>query len=118
MVGGGGAPVESGQCSSPSPSSRFYLPSSETKTAPLCGAGGSTSLYDGSLTNTTRSTTGARGREGAWCFSRADSEGAFLGCGGGGLESTETIKRGEVKKDCGLPRVDEEQLAVSYGLMV
>ncbi len=116
MVGGGGATVENGQCSSPSPSSRFHLPSSETKTAPLCGAGGSTSLYDGSVTNATRSTTGARGREGAWCFSIAGSEAAFSGCGGGGQESTETIAGGEVKN--ALPRVDEEQLAVSFGLMV
>ncbi|CAM9882083.1 unnamed protein product [Ectocarpus sp. 4 AP-2014] len=43
--GGGGG----GYCSSPSPSSRFHLPSSETKTAPLCSAGGSTSLFEGQV---------------------------------------------------------------------
>ena len=109
----GGATTQNGQCSSSSPSLRFHLPSSETKTAPLCGAGGSTSLYDGSVANTSRP-AGERGREGAWCFSRVDYEAAFTGGVQGGMESTGMIVGGDSKKDCGLPRLDEEQLAVSF----
>lgn len=112
---GDGAPTEKDHCSSPSPSSRFYLPSSETKTAPLCGAGGSTSLYEGSTIATNKSTASARGGEGAWCFSRDGPEATIQGGGGG---DAEMFAGGEVKEGGGLPRLDEEQLAVSVRKMI
>lgn len=108
-----------GYPSSPSPSSRFHLPSSETKTAPLCGVGGSTSLYEGSAITSKKSTASFRGGGGeAWCFSRVDCE-AGLRAGAGGAQT----KGGEgaVMDDGGgmgsssqaVLREDEEQVAVS-----
>lgn len=111
---GDGAPVESERCSPPSPSSLFYLPSSETKTAPLCGAGGSTSLYEGSTTAINKLTASERGGGRAWCLSRVGNEAAIQGGGGGHTGTMGVIAGGEVKEGCGLSRLDEEQLAVSY----
>ncbi|CAM9912668.1 unnamed protein product, partial [Scytosiphon promiscuus] len=99
-VDGGDGPGTGGgsSFSSPSPPKRFYLPSSETKTAPLCGVGGATSLFEGSLATLNKSTaTGFRGDTG-------------VETKGGG---------GEVKDGAGLEsslegvlREDEEQLAI------
>ena len=110
---GSGAPIESDRCSSSSPSARFYLPSSETKTAPLCGAGGSTSLYEGSAVAANKSTTSVRGGEGAWCFPRVGPEAAMQVLETGHRETTGMIPEDEAKKGCGVPRLDQEQLAVS-----
>lgn len=108
-----GAPIENDRCSSSSPSSRFYLPSSETKTAPLCGTGGSTSLYEGPAIAANKPTASAWGREGAGWFSRVGPEASIQGGGGGHTETMGVIARGEAKEGGGLLRLDEEQLAVS-----
>lgn len=108
-----GAPIENDRCSSSSPFSRFYLPSSETKTAPLCGAGGSTSLYEGSAIAANKSTASAGGGEGVWCFSRVGPEASIQGGGGRHTETAGVIAGGAATEGGGLLRLDEEQLAVS-----
>lgn len=110
---GSGAPIENDRCPSSSPSSRFCLPSSETKTAPLYSAGGSTSLYEGSAIAANKSAASVRGGEGAWCFSRDGPEAAIKGGGRGYPETMGMTAGDETKKGCSLPRLDEEQLAVS-----
>lgn len=111
--GGGG-----GFCSPPSRSSRFHLPSSETKTAPLCGVGGSTSLYEGSAIASNRSIASVRGggRE-AWCFSKVDSESGFREGAGMGMERVEggAMDGGEMKSSMeAVLRENEEKLAVRF----
>ncbi|CAM9401414.1 unnamed protein product, partial [Ectocarpus fasciculatus] len=93
--GGGGS-----YCSSPSPSSRFHLPSSETKTAPLCSAGGSTSLFEGQVL-------------------RVDSEPVLRRAVERGLEAKGMAARGEGTETGGMPsppaealRLDEDQLGL------
>lgn len=92
-----------------SPPLRFHLPSSVTKTAPLCSAGGSTLLREGELHNAVAS--GGRG-EGAWCFLNAPDggtrgrQGEAQGAVGDGAEA--------VKEECQSParilQPEEEQL--------
>lgn len=97
------------------PSSRFHFAASETKTAPLCSAGGSTSLYEGAAISTNTS-----GGGGAWCF--AGGSEARLGGSGSGSGEAHVVSRekagargGESPPSAGLLRPDEEQpLAVRY----
>lgn len=91
-----------------SPSSRFHLSASESKTAPLCSAGGSTALYDaaGIIAN-------AGGTEGACLFSpgfEAGWQGTEQGYGAkevagvsgvgvdGGLSATRSVHQDEEKQ--------------------
>ncbi|CAB1096352.1 unnamed protein product [Ectocarpus sp. CCAP 1310/34] len=90
-----------GYCSSPSPSPRFHLPSSETKTAPLCGAGGSTCLFEGHVL-------------------RADSEPVLRRAGERGSEAKGKTGRGEgretddmLSSPAGVLQLDEEQLGLT-----
>ncbi|CAM9398805.1 unnamed protein product [Ectocarpus sp. 13 AM-2016] len=94
---GGG---EGGFCSSPSPSSRFHIPSSETKTAPLCSAGGSTSFFEGQVL-------------------MADSEPVLRRAGDRGSEAKGKTVGGEgretdgmLSSPAGALQLDEEQLGL------
>ena len=84
---------------------RFHLPSSVTKTAPLCSAGGSTLLHEGTLHNAS-----ASGGEGAWCFLNA-SDGTHSrheeaeGATGDGAKAAKEERRPPV----GFLKPDEEQ---------
>lgn len=81
--------------------SRFHLLSSESKTAPLCGAGGSTSLYEGVAASNINTDTDP---EACWGAGRV---------GGGGGEA-KAERAGEGKEEgcsgAGFLRPDEEQL--------
>lgn len=87
-------------CSSPSPSSRFHLPSSETKTAPLCSAGGSTSLFEGQVLRVDSEPVLRRAAERG-----SETKGMVAG-----TESRETD--GMLSPPAGALRLDEEQLGV------
>ncbi|CAM9556560.1 unnamed protein product, partial [Ectocarpus sp. 8 AP-2014] len=93
--GGGGS-----YCSSPSPSSRFHLPSSETKTAPLYSAGGSTSLFEGQVLRADSEPVLRRA---------ADMGSETKGKTGGG-EGRETD--GMLSSPAGALQLDEEQLGL------
>lgn len=97
--GGGGG----GCCFSPSPSSRFHLPSSETKTAPLCSAGGSTSLFEGQVLRADSEPVLRRAAE-------RGSEAKGKTAGGEGRETD-----GMLSSPAGALQLDEEQLRVSVG---
>lgn len=92
---------------------RFHLPSSVTKTAPLCSAGGSTLLHEGELHNAGASRGGrGGGGEGAWCFSNASDGGTHgrqeeaKGAAGDGVKAV----KDECRSPAGFLQPDEEQL--------
>lgn len=92
---------------------RFHLPSSVTKTAPLCSAGGSTLLHEGELHNAGASGGGGGGSgEGAWCFSSA-SDGGTHGrqdeAKGLARDGAKAVKD-ECRSPAGFLQPDEEQL--------
>ncbi|CBN79052.1 Hypothetical leucine rich repeat protein [Ectocarpus siliculosus] len=93
--GGGGS-----YCSSPSPSSRFHLPSSETKTAPLYSAGGSTSLFEGQVLRADSEPV----------LRRAAEMGSETKGKAGGGEGRETD--GMLSSPAGALQLDEEQLGL------
>lgn len=91
-----------GGASENSTPSRFHLLSSESKTAPLCGAGGSTSLYEGVAASNINTDTDP---EACW------GAGGVGGGGGGGEAKAERVGEGR-EEGClgaGFLRQDEEQ---------